>query len=118
MTKVLIGVLSLALLGAGGVVAAVGGFDSEPVRAVNLPGATTGDRTTTGTTTDDRTTTGTTTTTETTEDDRVPGVTTSGRDELEVEDEDDDDELEAEDDGGRGHRGGDDDRSGSNSGRH
>ena len=113
MTKVLIGVLSLALLGAGGVVAAVGGFDSEPVRAVTLPGATTGHRTTTGTTTDDRTTTGTTTTTETTEDDEVPGVTTSGRDELE-----DEDELEDADDRGRAHGGGDDDRSGSNSGRH
>ena len=96
MTKVLIGVLSLALLGAGGVVAAVDGFDSEPVRSVSLPGATTGDRTTTGTTTDDRTTTGTATT-ETTED------------ELEEHDEDEDD---------RGHGGGDDDRSGSNSGRH
>ena len=115
MTKVLIGVLSLALLGAGGVVAAVGGFDSEPVRAVTLPGATTGDRTTSGTTTDARTTTATTTT-ETTEDDDVHGVTTSGRDELgdELEDEDED---EIEDDRGRGQAGGDDDRSGSNSGR-
>ena len=96
MTKVLIGVLSFALLGAGGVVAAVGGFDSEPVRAVTLPGATTGDRTTTGTTTDDRTTTGTTTT-ETTEDEE---------------------EFEDEDDHGRRHRGGEEDRSGSNSGPH
>lgn len=113
MTKVLIGVLSLALLGAGGVVAAVGGFDSEPVRAVTLPGATTGVRTTTGTTTDERTTTGTTTTeaTETTEDDEVHGITTSGRDELEDGDEDDGDR-------GRRHGGGDDDRSGSNSGPH
>ena len=108
MTKLLIGVLSLALVGAGGVVAAVDGFDSEPVRAVTLPEAATGDRTTTGTTT------GTTTTIETTEDD-VPGVTTSGRDELELEH-----ELEDEDDRGRGRgdRAGTDDRSGSNSGQH
>ena len=110
MTKMLIGVLSLALLGAGGVVAAVDGFDSEPVRAVTLPGATTGDRTTTGTTTDDRTTTATTTT-EATADDGVPGSATSGRDELE-------DELEEEDGRGRGHRDGDEDRPGSNPGRH
>jgi hypothetical protein len=102
MTKLLIGVLSLALLGAGGVVAAVDGFDSEPVRAVTLPDATTGDRTTTGTTT-----------TETVEDDAVLGVTTSGRDEL--EDEDGDDRRRGRE---RGHGGGDDDRSGSNSGRH
>jgi hypothetical protein len=106
MTKLLIGVLSLALLGAGGVVAAVDGFDSEPVRAVTLPDATTGDRTTTGTTT-----------TETVEDDAVLGVTTSGRDELEDEDEDEDgdDRRRGRE---RGHGGGDDDRSGSNSGRH
>jgi hypothetical protein len=113
MTKLLIGVLSLALVGAGGVVAAVDGFDSEPVRAVTLPGAATGERTTTGATTEAATTGTTTTPTETAEDEDVPAVTTSGRDELE-------DELEEDDDRGRGrgHGGGDDDRSGSNSGQH
>ena len=61
MTKLLIGVLSLALLGTGVLVGVAGGLDSEPVRSVSLPGSTTGD-TTTSDTTAGRTRTGTTTT--------------------------------------------------------
>ena len=60
MTRLLIGVLSLALLGTGVLVGVAGGLDSEPVRSVSLPGSTTGN-TTTGDTTTGRTTTGTTT---------------------------------------------------------
>jgi hypothetical protein len=57
MTKLLIGVLSLALLGSGVLVGFAGGLDSDPARSVSLPGSTTlDDGTTTG-----QTTTGTTT---------------------------------------------------------
>ncbi len=60
MTKLLIGVLSLALLGTGVLVGVAGGLDSEPVRSVSLPGSTTVEDTTTAT--NGRTTTGATTT--------------------------------------------------------
>jgi hypothetical protein len=44
MTKLLIGTLSLALVGVGGLVAAVDGFgDEQPVRSVSLPAGTTGE---------------------------------------------------------------------------
>ena len=44
MTKLLIGVLSLALVGVGGLVAAVDGFgDDRPVRSVSIPAGTTDD---------------------------------------------------------------------------
>ena len=44
MTKLLIGTLSLALVGVGGLVAAVDGFgDDRPVRSVSIPAGTTGD---------------------------------------------------------------------------
>lgn len=44
MTKLLIGVLSLALVGVGGLVAAVDGFgDDRPVRSVWIPAGTTDD---------------------------------------------------------------------------
>ncbi|MCP9486817.1 MAG: hypothetical protein MSC30_13225 [Gaiellaceae bacterium MAG52_C11] len=47
MTKLLIGVLSLALVGIGGLVAAVDGFgDDRPVRSVSLPAGTTSATTT------------------------------------------------------------------------
>ncbi len=59
MTKLLIGVLSLALLGSGVVVGMAGGLNSNPARSVSLPGSTTDDTTTGRTTTG--TTTGTTT---------------------------------------------------------
>jgi hypothetical protein len=109
MTKLLIGVLGLALLGLGGLVAALDGFDADPVRAVSVPTAT------------DRTapapiTAGTTTTTTT------AGTTTAGEDvsgpcdEAEHRDDPrctgpfgDDRRDDADDDA-------DDDRSGSNSG--
>jgi hypothetical protein len=97
MTKLLIGILSLALLGAGGVVAAVEGFDSEPVRSVILPDATTGHGTTTEATTDARTTTGGDTAAATTAE-----TTTTERNE------DGDDRRR-----GRGRGSGHDDRSGS-----
>jgi hypothetical protein len=129
MTKLLIGVLSLALVGTGGLVAAVGGFDAEPARGVSIPaastdrdtttgGATTAGRTTTGATTPGGTTTGGTTT---------AGTTTSGGDDISgpcgeaehVNDPrctgaggDDDNSGPGGDD-----RDDDDDRSGSNSGR-
>ena len=42
MTKALIGVLSLALVGVGGLVAAVDGFgDDRPIRSVTIPAGTT-----------------------------------------------------------------------------
>ena len=44
MTKLLIGVLSLALVGVGGLVAAVDGFgDDRPVRSVSIPAGSTDD---------------------------------------------------------------------------
>ncbi len=75
MTKLLIGLLSLALVGTGGLVAAVGGFGGvDPAAAVSFttPAATT---TTGETTTEARTTEATTTgvTTEITS--AAPGVT-------------------------------------------
>ena len=62
MTKLLIGILSLALLGSGVLVGVAGGLDSEPARSVSLPGNTTNDDTTTGRTTTGTTTVGATTT--------------------------------------------------------
>jgi hypothetical protein len=88
MTKLLIGALGLALLGLGGLVVGLDGFDAEPERAVSVP-TTTGE-TTTGETT---TTTGTST----------AGATTAGGDDDRDDDRQDDDHE-------------DDDRSGSNSG--
>ena len=76
MTKILIGMLSLALVGTGGLVAAVEGLGgSDPLPSVSLPDAgTTGTTTgaTTGTTTG-TTTVGTTTGTTTGENDDVSG---------------------------------------------
>ena len=79
MTKILIGMLSLALVGTGGLVAAVEGFGgSDPLPTVSLPAAST-DSTTTGETTTETTTTvatttaGTTTGTTTGEDEDISG---------------------------------------------
>ncbi len=81
MTKILIGMLSLALVGVGGLVAAVDGFgEDRPVRSVSIPAGTTTGGAGTGTTSepDDNvpasavTTTGTTTT----------GTTTGGADDI------------------------------------
>ncbi len=78
MTKILIGMLSLALIATGGLVAAVEGFGgSDPLPSVSLPGASTTTGTTTGTTTE---TTGTTTGT-TTETTGTTTGTTTGDDE-------------------------------------
>jgi hypothetical protein len=80
MTKLLIGLLSLALVGTGGLVAAVGGFDAEPALSVSVPAATT-DR---DTTTDRGTTTGRTTTLDTTTSaaTTTTGGTTTGGDDI------------------------------------
>ena len=127
MTKLLIGLLSLALVGTGGLVAAVGGFDTEPALSVSVPAATT-DRDTTidgGTTTGRTTTLGTTTLDTTTS----TGGTTTGGDDIsgpceEAEHANDPRCTGAagEDDDNSGPGSGDDDRddddrSGSNSGR-
>jgi len=83
MTKLLIGILSLALLGSGVLVGVAGGLDSGPARSVSLPvsttgrDTTTGEDTTTGATTPETTTAGTTTTGTPT-----PAVTTSGAEEI------------------------------------
>ncbi len=63
MTKTLIGLLSLALVGTGGLVVAVDGFGGgKPARSVTLPGATThGATTANGTSTERITTSGITT---------------------------------------------------------
>ena len=132
MTKLLIGVLSLALVGTGGLVAAVGGFDGEAARAVSIPAASTARETTdggatmTGATTTGTTTTGSTTTGAT----PTGGTTTGGDDDLsgpcdEAEHANDPrctgaggggDDHDDRDDDDHGDRD-DDDRSGSNSGR-
>ncbi|HEX6130199.1 MAG TPA: hypothetical protein VF044_00615 [Actinomycetota bacterium] len=135
MTKLLIGLLSLALVGTGGLVAAVGGFDVEPAGSVSVPAASTDRDTTTAaaTTTTDRTTTDRTTTTAGT---TTAGVDVSGPcDEAEHANDPRCTGAGGDDDGNSGPGGGgedrddrddghddlddrdDDDRSGSNSGR-
>jgi hypothetical protein len=132
MNKILIGMLSLALVGTGGLVAAVEGFGGDdPLPSLSLPDATTVS-TTTGTTTGTTTAEATGTTTgedisgpcdeaEQADDPRCTGGAVgddddnsgpgSGRDDDDDRDEDDDD-----DHSGRGH-GGDDDRDDDNPGR-
>ncbi len=106
MTKLLLGVLSAAVLGAGGLAAAVGLGEGQPAPVVSLPAASTGTttETTTGMTTDDIS--GPCDEAEHRHDPRCTGATTdgdrSGRGSGSDDDNDDDDD--------------DDDRSGSNSG--
>jgi hypothetical protein len=131
MTKLLIGLLGALVLATGGYAAAAGLDDTEPARTVSLPGATTSD--------DAELTTGTTTTAATTtvEDDAVTGnppvstgtIDMSGPcDEAEhandprctgaggVEHDNDNSGRGSGDDDHNDDHGGDDDRSGSNSG--
>ena len=112
MTKLLIGILSLALLGSGVLVGVAGGLDSDPARSVSLPGSATDDTTT------ERTTTGATT--------NEAGDISGPCDEVEHRNDPrcasagDDRDDDREDNSGPGSGGDDhddDDRSGSNSGR-
>jgi hypothetical protein len=115
MTKLLIGLLSLALVGTGGLVAAVGGFDTEPALSVSVPAATTDRDTTTdrGTTTSRTTTLGTTTLDTTTGAATTAGGTTTTGDDISGPC----DEAEhANDPRCTGAAGGDDDNSGPGSG--
>ena len=142
MRNLLIGLLSVLVLGTGGYAAAAG-LDDDPARTVSLPSATTPGTTTTGTTTDD-TTTGATTTAGTTtaatttdevedvsgpcdeaehaNDPRCTGIAGTPRADDDNGDHGGDDDDHAEDrDDSSGHGSGDDDhdddRSGANSGK-
>lgn len=133
MTKLVIGLLGAAVLATGGYAAATG-VDSDPVSTISLPHATDG---TTGTTT--TATTGATTTDDAAEisgpcdeaehrnDPRCTGTATRGDDDdsgpgRAAEDDRDEDGSSRgrggdEDNDDHDSRGGDDDRSGSNSGK-
>jgi len=133
MTKLLIGLLGAGVLATAGYAASIGLDDTTPVRTVSLPAATSPGARTEGTTTEETTTAATTI--DAAPDDIVVGATTgvdiSGPcDEAEhagdprcssggaVEDHEDDDDSHGhgrggDDDGGHGE----DDRSGSNSGK-
>lgn len=103
MTKILIGMLSLALVGVGGLVAAVDGFgDDQTVRSVSIPAGTT----TAGTTTSVEDVSGPCDEPEHATDPRCTGAgtTTDGGEDRSGSGHDDDDNDD------------DEDRSGSNSG--
>jgi len=108
MTKLVISLLGAGVLATGGWAAASGLDESQPARTVSLPGATSTDDTTTGLTTNTTTAATTTGTTGTTTTEDISGPC---------------DEAEHANDprctGGitTADEGGDDDRSGSNSGK-
>ena len=119
MTKLLIGMLSLALVGVGGLVAAVDGFgEDRPVRSVSIPAGTTTEGVEDGSGTPGPTTGGTTTSATTTDasgpcdepehanDPRCAGGGTS------TSTEDDDRSGSDHGDDNSGHRGSDDRNSG------